>query len=86
MEKGEIKNRLWPIVKQYIPEEHRDKEITEEADLLQDLGINSAHLVDIIIDVEDEFDIEISDEQAEEMLTVAKSIDVIHNKLQDGRD
>ena len=39
--------------------------ITPNTDLLQDLKINSAHLVDIILDTEDAFDIEISDEDAE---------------------
>ena len=51
--------------------------ITDDTDLLQDLEINSAHLVDIILDLEDEFDIEISDEQAEKMLNVGASIAVI---------
>jgi acyl carrier protein len=81
MDQKEIKERLGPIVRRYIPAENREKEISERDDLLSDLGINSAHLVDIIIDLEDEFDIEISDEEAEEMLTVGKSIEVIRQKL-----
>lgn len=81
MTKEEIKSRLKDIVKTYIPEEVDFEELDADSDFLQDLKINSAHLIDIILDVEDAFDIEISDEEAEEMLTVEKTVSLIENKL-----
>ena len=42
---------------------------------------NSANLIDIILDLEDEFDIEIDDESMENMLSVKSAIDIIENKL-----
>ena len=59
----------------------RDKEafekMDESTDLLEDLKVNSANLVDIIIDIELAFDIEISDDEAEKMMTVKDAIAVI---------
>jgi len=50
--------------------------MTADTDMLRDLQINSAHLVDIILDMEEEFDIEIDDTTAEKMLTVGEAIDI----------
>ncbi len=49
--------------------------------LLVDLNINSANLVDIILDVEDAFEIHIDNESMEKMLTVKATLDIIEAKL-----
>ena len=38
-------------------------------------------MIDIILDLEDEFDIEIDDESMENMLSVKSALDIIENKL-----
>ena len=58
-------------------DEEAFKNLTPESHLLTDLKINSAHLVDVILDAEEVFDIEIDDESAEKMLTVKASLEVI---------
>ena len=45
------------------------------------MKINSANLVDVILDVEDEFDIEIENESMEKMLSVKAALDIIETKL-----
>jgi acyl carrier protein len=55
--------------------------ITEETDLIKDLKINSANLVDIIIDAESQYNIEIDFDSAEKMYLVGNCIDVIFDKL-----
>ena len=55
--------------------------ISEGTDFINDLKINSANLVDIILDVEDEFGIEIDNESMEKMLSVKSAIDIIETKL-----
>lgn len=55
--------------------------ITEDTDLLKDLKINSANLVDIIIDAESKYNIEIDFDSAERMITVRNCIDVIAEKM-----
>jgi acyl carrier protein len=79
--KEDILARLKDIVKAYIPEEVEFDQLDEDTDFLEDLQINSAHLIDIILDIEDEFDIEISDEEAEEMINVQKTVEVIEGKI-----
>lgn len=68
------------IIKPYVMDEEAFENLTEETDFIKDLKINSAHLVDIILDVEDEFDIEIEDEAMEKMLTVKAALAVIEEK------
>lgn len=72
---------LKKIITPYIQDEAAFAELTAETDFIKDLKINSAHLVDIILDVEDEFDIEIDEDAMEEMLTVKAALDIIETKL-----
>ncbi|MEM6802710.1 MAG: acyl carrier protein [Bacteroidota bacterium] len=81
MKQEEITEKLKKIMSTYLEEGIDLENITAETDLINDLKINSMHLVDIILDLEDEFDIEISDDDAEQMLTVGKSIEVIQAQL-----
>jgi acyl carrier protein len=77
MKKEEITNKLKGIIEPYVQDKTAFDNLTEDSDLLRDLQINSAHLVDIILDVEDAFDIEIDDDKAESMMTVRDAVQVI---------
>jgi acyl carrier protein len=57
MTKEEITNKLTSIVKPYVQNEEAFKTISENTDFINDLEINSENLVDIFLDVEDEFKI-----------------------------
>ena len=81
MNKEELILKLKAIVKPYIQNEEAFNNLTEETDFINDLKINSANLVDVILDVEDEFDIEIDNDAMEKMLTVKASIAIIETKL-----
>jgi acyl carrier protein len=52
-------------------------EIVAEASFIDDLGADSLDLVELIMSMEEEFDIEISDEKAEELVTVKDAIDYV---------
>lgn len=52
-------------------------EIVPEARFIDDLGADSLDLVELIMSMEEEFDIEISDEKAEEMVTVKDVLDYV---------
>lgn len=69
------------IVEPYVQDKEAFSKLSEDTDFLKDLKINSANLVDIILDVEDEFDIEIEDEAMENMLTVRAALDIIEAKV-----
>ena len=55
------------------------EEVVPEAAFVDDLGADSLDLVELIMSMEEEFDIEISDEDAEELLTVKDAIDYINS-------
>lgn len=72
---------LKTIVKPYIQDEKAFENLSEETDFINDLKINSANLVDVILDVEDEFDIEIDNDSMEKMLSVKAAVEIIEAKL-----
>ena len=52
-------------------------EVVPEASFVDDLGADSLDLVELIMSMEEEFDIEISDEQAEKLLKVKDVLDYV---------
>ncbi|CAL4323716.1 acyl carrier protein [Buchnera aphidicola] len=56
------------------------EKIFNNAFFLEDLGADSLDIVELIMALEEEFNIEISDEDAEKITTVQKSIDYIKNQ------
>ena len=55
--------------------------ITPEAKFIDDLGADSLDTVELIMQFEEEFNLEIPDEDAEKITTVKKSIDYINSNL-----
>ena len=54
-------------------------EVSNESSFIDDLGADSLDTVELVMALEEEFDIEISDEQAENISTVQSAIDYINN-------
>ncbi|MEH6405914.1 MAG: acyl carrier protein [Leeuwenhoekiella sp.] len=78
----EIFGKLKTIIATYLPEDVSIKDVEMESHLTEDLNINSTHLVDIVLDIEDEFDITIADDELDKMQTVQKSLDLINEKIE----
>lgn len=55
-------------------------DVVPEASFVDDLGADSLDLVELIMSMEEEFDIEISDEDSEKMITVQDAIDYLHSQ------
>ena len=81
MNKEELIEKLKTIVEPYVQDEEAFRNLSEESDFINDLKINSANLVDVVLDVEDAFDIEIDNESMEKMLTVSNAMEIILSKL-----
>ena len=81
MTNKELIASLQKIIKPYVQDQEAFKNLSEETDFINDLKINSANLVDVILDVEDEFDIEIDNDSMEKMLSVKAAMDIIETKL-----
>lgn len=81
MTKDQLIAKLKTIVQPYIQDEDAFNNLSEETDFINDLKINSANLVDVILDVEDEFDIRIENDDMEKMISVRAAMDVVNEKL-----
>jgi acyl carrier protein len=57
------------------------EEVTDESSFVEDLGADSLDTVELIMEFEDEFGIEISDEQAEQISTVGEAIAYLEKLL-----
>lgn len=57
-----------------------ESEVTLEASFRDDLGADSLDVVELVMELEDEFDMEISDEDAENISTVGNAVSYIESK------
>ncbi|MCK6505363.1 acyl carrier protein [Myxococcota bacterium] len=57
------------------------EEITPDASFIDDLGADSLDIVELVVHIEDEFDIKIPDEEAEKITTVQDAIDYVNGQL-----
>ncbi len=72
------------IIKNALVEQFsvNEDEITNETSLLEDLGADSLDLVELIMAMEEEFNIEIPDEDVEQLRTVGDAVSYIKEKVQ----
>jgi acyl carrier protein len=61
-----------------------EEEVTPTASFVDDLGADSLDVVELVMALEEEFDIEIPDEDAEKIATVGDAIKYIEDKTQGG--
>ncbi len=57
-------------------------EVTDDASFIEDLGADSLDTVEMIMEIEDEFGIEIPDEDAEKIQTVGQAIEYVRQKVE----
>ena len=75
---------IWEKVKGIIIEQLgvTDTAVTMEASFIDDLGADSLDIVELIMAIEEEFDIEIPDSDAEKVVTVGDVVDYIKENVQ----
>ena len=81
MNKEQIITDLKEIITPYTENKEALTSINEQTDFLVDLKINSANLVDVILDIEEKFNIEIDNDSMAKMLNVKATIAIIEKKL-----
>jgi acyl carrier protein len=81
MKKEEIIDKLKLIIKPYTTNTEAFENLTEDTDFINDLNINSANLVDIILDIEENFEVVIDNTDMERMLDVKTAVEIIETKL-----
>ena len=72
---------IFPRVKKIIMEQlgSEDADITLKASFIEDLGADSLDIVELIMALEEEFDIEIPDSEAEKITSVNDAVEYIKN-------
>ena len=81
MNKETIIEKLKGIIKTYVKNHEAYDNLNESNDFITDLQINSANLVDIILDIEEEFDIVIDNQSMEKMIDIKNALEIIEIKL-----
>ena len=81
MSREDILEGLKKVLAPYTPDKETLNSITLETDFIKDLKINSANMVDILIDAEEKYNIEIDMDSAERIHDVGSCIDVIMEKI-----
>lgn len=81
MTNSDISEKLKSIVQPYAHNKEGLENFNDDTTFINDLEINSANLVDVILDVEDEFNITIDNDSMEGMLSVGDAKRIINEKL-----
>jgi acyl carrier protein len=81
MEQSEVLERVVKILTPWAKNEQALANVAMETSILDDLKVNSARLVDVVIAFEDDFDIEIADEDVDSVNTVGDAVNLIVAKL-----
>ena len=81
MDATEIQERVLKILTPYVKDAEALANATLETNILEDLKVNSARLVDVVLAFEDEFDIEIADEDVDTVNLVGDCTRLIAAKL-----
>jgi acyl carrier protein len=79
MTKEEILTKLKPIIAEQLGVDEAD--VTPEASFTEDLNADSLDLVEMIMSLEEQFKLQISDEDAEKITTVGEAVDYIYDHL-----
>ena len=79
MSKEEILAKLKPIVAEQLGVD--ESEVKEDASFTEDLNADSLDLVELIMSLEEQYKLQISDEDAEKITTVGEAVDYIYDHM-----
>lgn len=74
-----VAERVKKIIMEQL--EKNEEEVTEESSFVDDLGADSLDTVELVMALEEEFEIEISDEDAEKITTVREAIHYVEKHV-----
>ena len=81
MDEKKIFEEMVNILKAYTKDVTLLEKATPETHILNDLKVNSARLVDVIIKCEDVFGITVEDDEADKIRTIGDAVKIIKQKL-----
>src|SRR5262249_33163319 len=81
MTQDEIFEQVVKILTPYVKNQEALDSVTASTHILDELKVNSARLVDVVLGFEDAFDIELADEDVDSVETVGNAVELISSKL-----
>ena len=81
MSQEEIFEQVVKILTPYVKNQEALDGVGMSTHILDELKVNSARLVDVVLEFEDAFDIEIADEDVDSVETVGNAVELIASKL-----
>ncbi len=81
VERDKIYERVVELVRPLSKNKTAVENISEDTSILDDLQVNSARLVDLILSFEDEFNIEVDDDAADLVKTIGDAVDMLAKQL-----
>lgn len=81
MTQDEIFEQVVKILTPYVKNQQALDSVGMGTHILDELKVNSARLVDVVLEFEDAFDIEIADEDVDSVETVGNAVELIQSKL-----
>ena len=81
MDRDKIYERVVELVRPLSKNRTAVENISEDTSILEDLQVNSARLVDLILAFEDEFNIEVDDDAADSVKTIGDAVDMVAKQL-----
>lgn len=80
MDEKQIRERVIGILMPFVKDRSALEQATSDTNMLDDLKVNSARFVDIVLAIEDAFDIEISDDELDSIATIGDCVAMIVRK------
>ena len=77
MTQQEAIEKVAGILEPFVKNREALETIGMETSILKDLKVNSARLVDVVLEIEDTFEIEVQDEDADKVKTVGDAVNLI---------
>ncbi|MBL6989581.1 MAG: acyl carrier protein [Bacteriovoracaceae bacterium] len=81
MNEHEIFKKVAGVISPYVKNETVLDTMALDSKILEDLGVNSARLIDIVLAFEDVFNIEVDDEAADSIWTIGDAVKLIQSKV-----
>ncbi len=81
MGQTEIFERVVKILTPYVKNQEALDSVQLTTHILDDLKVNSARLVDVVLEFEDAFNIEIDDDDVDKVETVGNAVELIESKI-----
>jgi acyl carrier protein len=79
MSREDILVKLRPVIAEQLGVD--EGEVRDDASFTEDLNADSLDLVELIMSLEEQFNLQISDEEAEKLTTVGEAVDYIHDHM-----